>query len=191
MIDAIIMEHSNTLETVIHNLSGSHPGLAESRRLSQDLVQRCQGSASCLPCPYVSLKAAEKLNVQSTGQLGPNIKDPPAMLREVTQLVPDLIGLVESTTDGLGVGSQDKPDEHNQAQFEKASVEEEEPSNIGYRFESSISSPSSNSVEIQMACPEEQPSEDQWINETHRELTELSEARSQLMDELNAISEDV
>ena len=85
---------------------------------------------------------------------------------EGTQSVPDSIGLVESTTDDLGVDLQDKPDKHDSEQFEKASVEE--PSKSEHRSESSTSSPSSNSAEIQMARPEEQPSEDQWINETRR-----------------------
>ena len=128
--------------------------------------------------------------MQSTGQLGSNIKDPSAMLREVTQSVSDLIGLVESSADDLGVDLQDKPDEYDEEQFEKTSVEEE-PSKSEHRSESSTSFSCSNSAEIRMARPEEQPSEDQRINETHRELTELSEARSQLVDELDAISEDI
>jgi hypothetical protein len=42
IIDAILEEHTNTLQGVINNIRRSQPSLARLRRVSEDLVQRCQ-----------------------------------------------------------------------------------------------------------------------------------------------------
>lgn len=51
IIDAILEEHTNTLQSVINNIKHSQPSLAQLRRKSEDLAQRCQSSIICTnPC---------------------------------------------------------------------------------------------------------------------------------------------
>ena len=51
IIDAILEEHTNTLQGVINNIRHSQPRLAQLRRVSEDLVQRCQAGGVCTnPC---------------------------------------------------------------------------------------------------------------------------------------------
>jgi hypothetical protein len=47
MIDAILEEHTNTLQDVINNIRDSQSNLAQLRRLSEDLVQQCQSGGVC------------------------------------------------------------------------------------------------------------------------------------------------
>ena len=47
IIDAILKEHTDTLQGVINNIRHSQPSLAQLRRMSEDLIQRCQ--AECQP----------------------------------------------------------------------------------------------------------------------------------------------
>jgi hypothetical protein len=51
IIDAILEEHTNTLQGVINNIRHSQPSLAQLRRVSGNLVQRCQSGGVCTnPC---------------------------------------------------------------------------------------------------------------------------------------------
>lgn len=47
IIDAILEEHTNTLQGVINDIMDSHPSLAQLRRISRDQVQRCQIGGVC------------------------------------------------------------------------------------------------------------------------------------------------
>ena len=47
IIDAILEEHTNTLQGVINNIRHSQPSLAQLRRVSEDLLQRCQTGGVC------------------------------------------------------------------------------------------------------------------------------------------------
>lgn len=47
IIDSILEEHQNTLQCVIKNIKSSQPSLAQLRRVSEDLVNRCQPVDSC------------------------------------------------------------------------------------------------------------------------------------------------
>jgi hypothetical protein len=51
IIDSILEEHTNTLQGVINNIKHSQPSLAQLRRVSEDLVERCQVGGVCTnPC---------------------------------------------------------------------------------------------------------------------------------------------
>lgn len=51
IIDSILEEHTNTLQGVINKIRHSQPSLAQLRRVSEDLVQRCQIGGVCTnPC---------------------------------------------------------------------------------------------------------------------------------------------
>lgn len=51
IIDAILEEHTSTLQGVIDNIRHSQPSLAKLRRVSEDLVQRDQTGGICInPC---------------------------------------------------------------------------------------------------------------------------------------------
>jgi hypothetical protein len=124
IIDNILEEHANTLQSVISNIKNSQPSLNQLRRLSGELVQRCRANTSCRqrcqpscqkddhwlpPCPFIPPKTAQKLNVGSTGQLKPNLNDPRSSLREALQSIPDLVDLVNSAADDLGIDLERKP----------------------------------------------------------------------------------
>lgn len=231
IIDAIIDEHANSLQSVINNIKQTQPSLAQLRRVSEDLVQRCQrggvctvpehttSQSSCMhqavcqpmcrpvcqpvcqpicqpvcqpqvcqwqpPCPYVPPKPAEKLNVGSPGQLKPNVNDSPSILREVVQTVPDLVDLVNSAADNLGVDLDRRPTSRDDQVFQEAPVQQPSPAAA-----SSDHGEPSQAVQEQPA-EDEHTSEDPWPQQTRRHLSELSEARTQMMDELDIIAEDL
>ncbi|ORY05284.1 hypothetical protein BCR34DRAFT_47861 [Clohesyomyces aquaticus] len=218
IIDAIIMEHTNTLEQVMSNIRSSQPMLSQMRRVSQDLVDRCRESSICRtpcppvcsmpcrpfppcntnqvckyvpPCPYVPPKAVEKLNVGKPGQIGPNLNDSRSSLRDATKSVPDLIDLVNSAADDLGVDLERRPTVQDEEKFLRAPVQRNASPDHSPPGSTRISPrPTLPTVE-ETVVGEEQPTEDSWLQKTRRQLTELSEARSQLQDELDTIAEDL
>ncbi|KAF2703999.1 hypothetical protein K504DRAFT_495196 [Pleomassaria siparia CBS 279.74] len=239
IIDAILEEHANTLDHVISNIRSSQPTLSHLRRVSEDLIHRCQAGGKCTkschkecsshsspcthqqacksdcqpiyqhvcrpvcqstcqqvcqppsqqvrewvppPCPYVPPNAAQKLNVGKPGQLGPNLNDSRESLGQITKSFRELIDLVNSAADDLGVDLDERP-----------TIQEEE-SFISAPFEahSRQSIVSHQSIPLETVEEERQvPSEDSWLQETRTQFTKLSEARSQLMDELNMIARDI
>lgn len=221
-IDSILEEHANTLQDVIINIKSSQPSLKQLRKVSQDLIERCQSSSASSmlchtpcrckfygpckdqhicrpvcqpiqqeasgympPCPYIPPRAAEKLNVGKPGQVEPNLNDSRSSLRESTKSVPDLINLVNSAADDLGVDLDKRPSLQDDERFVRAPVERTPQHSI-------VSHPSLPLETVEEKGPEEEhPSEDTWLQKTRRQLTELSEARSQLMDELDSIAEDL
>jgi hypothetical protein len=134
---------------------------------------------------YITPKAAEKLNVGSPGQLKPNLNDPKASLREELQSIPDLIDLVNSAADDLGVDLERTPTAMDDVIFQNAPYE----STPRY-FVSDDPSVSFETTENRVA-KEEPLAEDSWLQQTRRHLTKLSEAREQLMDELDSIAGDL
>lgn len=145
IIGNILEEHANTLQSVISNIKKSRPNFDQLRRMSGDLVQRCQANGACgqhyqascrpaqiscrrdndwlTPCPYVPPNAAEKLNVGSPGQLQPNLNDPHSSLREALQSIPDLVDLVNSAADDLGVDLERRPTATDDDMFRNAPYE--------------------------------------------------------------------
>jgi hypothetical protein len=231
IIDAIIDEHTTSLQSVINNIKQTQPSLAQLRRVSEDLAQRCQQGGKCTvskhstcqpscmhqvayqpicrpicqpvyqpvfqpvcqpqtcqwqpSCPCVPPKPAEKLNVGSPGQLKPNVNDSPSTLREVVQTVPDLVDLVNSAADNLGVDLDRRPTARDDQAFQEAPIQNPSPDSA-----STDQSEPQQSVRDQPA-DDEHTSEDPWLQQTRRHLSELSEARTQMMDELDTIAEDL
>ena len=70
----------------------------------------------------MSPKAVEKLNVGSPGQLGPNMNDTRASLRSSVKSAPELVHLVESAADDLGIDLDQRPTSEDDAMFEAAPV---------------------------------------------------------------------
>ncbi|KAH7078614.1 hypothetical protein FB567DRAFT_450553 [Paraphoma chrysanthemicola] len=221
IIDAILEEHANSLQGVINNIKHSQPSLAQLRRVSEDLVQRCQTGgvctnpvhtpcrtsctcqAACRPCyqpsvcqqpqvcewrpscPIVPPKAAEKLNVGSPGQLKPNMNDSRSSLQDAVQTVPDLVDLVHSAADDLGFDLDRRPTAHDDQLFQDAPVEASRQASVTSQHSLPLDPPEEKSLEP------DQSEDDPWLQQTRRHLTELSEARTQLMDELDSIAEDL
>ncbi|KAI4956419.1 hypothetical protein J4E91_000630 [Alternaria rosae] len=145
IIDNILEEHANTLQNVISNIKNTQPSLDQLRRVSGDLVWRCDTSeynrnrcrTSCRsaqescrrdddwlpPCPYLPPKAAEKLNVGATGQVKPNLNDPESSLREEVHSIPDLVDLVKSAADDLGFDLDRRPTATDDDMFHNAPYE--------------------------------------------------------------------
>jgi hypothetical protein len=244
IIDAILEEHTNSLDRVISNIRSSQPRLEHLRRISDDLIHRnrsgdpgskpcssvCRYSrehpTSCLhsnhqqiyrpicqpvyqhvylpvcqpvcqqvcqpssqtfckyipPCPYVPPNQVEKLNVGKPGQVGPNLNDSPESLRETTKSMPELIDLVNSAADDLGVDLDKKLSTQEEEKFISAPVAGTPQQSVSSR----------SSISLETVVEELQfPSEDSWLQRTQTRFTELSEARSQLMDELDLIARDI
>jgi hypothetical protein len=71
-------------------------------------------------CPYVPPKAAQKLNVGEPGQVDPNLNDPEPRLKTYTKSLPELIHLVKSAADDLGVDLDDRPTAKDDEEFRNA-----------------------------------------------------------------------
>ncbi|OAL57121.1 hypothetical protein IQ07DRAFT_627029 [Pyrenochaeta sp. DS3sAY3a] len=137
------------------------------------------------PCLYSPPKAAEKLNVGSPGQLKPNLNDDHVSLKESIKSTPDLVDLINSAADDLGIDLDTRPSAADEEKFQSAPVK-------GTSQTSTSSSHTKPTEPIDKTVAEpEQPDEDTWLQQTRRHLSELSEARSQLMDELDSIAEDL
>lgn len=222
IIDAILEEHTGTLQGVIQNIQASQPGLTELRRVSADLVQRCQIACvnndpyqipcrpSCTnrgdcqpickpvqqvceqqpPSPYVLPAVAEKLNVGAPGQLAPNLNDHELTLRESVKTLPDLVNLVNSAADDLGLDLDKRPTAKDDDAFRNAPVQDVFTTPVVSQYSLSEVTKEIIRENTQPAEPAE-PAEDVWLAQTRRNLSELSEAQSQLMDELDEITEDL
>ena len=207
IIDNILEEHANTLQNVISNIKNTQPSLDQLRRVSGDLVQRCNTNGcdrnrcrtscrsaheSCRrdddwlpPCPYLPPKAAEKLNVGATGQVKPNLNDPQSSLREEVQSIPDLVDLVKSAADDLGFDLDRRPTATDDDMFHNAPYETTPMGSVSRHTDVSFGTAENRATE------DEPLTEDSWLQQTRRHLTELSEAREQLMDELDSIAGDL
>ncbi|RYO28084.1 hypothetical protein AA0111_g7015 [Alternaria arborescens] len=149
IIDNILEEHANTLQSVISNIKN------------------------------------KKLNVGSTGQLKPNLNDPCFSLREALQSIPDLVDLVNSAADDLGIDLERRPTVTDDDLFRNAPYESTPRESVSYHPGVSLEATEDKTAD------EEPPTEDSWLQQTRRHLTELSEAREQLMDELDSIAGDL
>lgn len=207
ILDNILEEHANTLQNVIRNIKNTQPSLDQLRRVSGDLVWRCNtneynrnrcrtschsAQESCRrdddwppPYPYLPPKAAEKLNVGATGQVKPNLNDPESSLREEVHSIPDLVDLVKSAADDLGFDLDRRPTTTDDDMFHNAPYETTPMDSVSYHTGFSFGTAENRATE------DEPLTEDSWLQQTRRHLTELSEAREQLMDELDSISGDL
>ncbi|KAL5374213.1 hypothetical protein DPSP01_012124 [Paraphaeosphaeria sporulosa] len=185
IIDSILEEHQSTLQNVINNMKFSQPNLVQLRKVSADLVKR-----------------SEKLNVGAPGQLGPNMNDALPSLRESVKSAPELIELVKSVADDLGVDLDQKYTPKDDAKFEAAPIERSPERSPVSRHSSALEPVVEKLEEEDFEAPvirkatgieseETQETEDAWLQKTRRQLTQLSKTRSQLMDELDIIADDL
>ncbi|KAH6877750.1 hypothetical protein BKA58DRAFT_465510 [Alternaria rosae] len=204
IIDNILEEHANTLQNVINNIKNTQPSLDRLRRVSGDLVWRCNTNEhnrnrcrtscrsaqescrrddDCLPpYPYLPPKAAEKLNVGATGQVKPNLNDPESSLREEVHSIPDLVDLVKSAADDLGFDLDRRPTATDDDMFHNAPYETTPMGSVSHHTDFSFGTAEDRATE------DEPLTEESWLQQTCRHLTKLSEAREQLMDELDSIA---
>ncbi|KAL5117733.1 hypothetical protein ACEQ8H_004343 [Pleosporales sp. CAS-2024a] len=145
-IDAIVEEHTKSLQGIISNIEQARPHLTQVRRVTSNLVLRsipkrpaCQSQRinELFNQPAPKLQAtgtqfsqwhippisAEKLNVGLPGQLKPNINDSPVVLNQVVRTVSDLVDLVKSVADNLGVDFDSGPTASDDMAFEVAPMQ--------------------------------------------------------------------
>ncbi|KAH7381605.1 hypothetical protein BKA66DRAFT_570738 [Pyrenochaeta sp. MPI-SDFR-AT-0127] len=106
-------------------------------------------------------------------------------LRESVKSAPQLVDLLNSAADDLGVDLDRKPTAKDEEAFHNAPLEGKSRASMPSLQDSPLDTMKGRTAE------EEKPSEDIWLQQTRRHLTELSEARTQLMDELDSIAEDL
>jgi hypothetical protein len=200
MIDVILKEHSNSLRGIIGNIERTRPGIANIRRLSKRMVKHCEAggayTTSCGACetpyPCCPPKAAEKLNVGPPGQLKPSVNDSRSNLRKAVQTVPDLVDLVNSAADNFGLDLDRRPTAHDDRVFEDAPVAGSEYGSESSSHDDPTHYSEENSADEEQRDEEqrdeEQRDEDPWLQQTRRHLAELAEARTQMLDELDAIA---
>ncbi|KAI4675539.1 uncharacterized protein J4E88_007572 [Alternaria novae-zelandiae] len=118
-------------------------------------------------------------------QVKPNLNDPESSLREEVQSIPDLVDLVKSAADDLGFDLDRRPTATDDDEFHNAPYEATPMDSVSRHTDVSFGT-------IENRATEDEPlTEDSWLQQTRRHLTELSEAREQLMDELDSIAGDL
>lgn len=104
-------------------------------------------------------------------------------MREAILSIPDLVDLVNSAADDLGIDLDRRPTKHDDELFRDAP------------FEAEPQVPGSGKIRLATVSSsnggKKEPTEDSWFQEIHIHLTELSRARTQLMDELDTIAKDI
>ncbi|TKA55886.1 hypothetical protein B0A49_12631, partial [Cryomyces minteri] len=100
MLDAIIVEHSGNLGTVITNLQNGVLRAKEVRRLSMELAQASRNFADAPLEDVVSLSPQEWEERWRSQQ--PSIDDSLDLLREKTQSIPSLLQLVDDAASDFG-----------------------------------------------------------------------------------------
>lgn len=73
--------------------------------------------------PHVPPTMAEKLNVDNTGQLRPNVNDSYYVLRQSLRTVDDLVDLIDSAADNFGVDLDRQPTASDEQRYQDAPIE--------------------------------------------------------------------
>ncbi|KAF1841334.1 uncharacterized protein K460DRAFT_434460, partial [Cucurbitaria berberidis CBS 394.84] len=191
-VDSILEEHTNSLQAVINNLKHSKPNITQLQSVSEDLVQRYQTrSPVCQPASklhtrewqsprlYIPPRVAEKLNVRFPGQLGPNMNESRASLRESIKSATELVELVNSAADDLGIDLDSRPSALDEEVFRNAPVEGVPPVSLS-SGQSGPSRTEGNGF-----------SEDIWMQQALGQLSELSEEQTRFVEELDVITDDL
>jgi hypothetical protein len=114
------------------------------------------------------------------------MNDRRSTLREAVQSVPELVDLVNSAADDLGVDLDRRPTASDDEKFRNAPFEATHRASVSSHPSVPLGAIDESKVD------EEPPSNDPWLQQTRRHLTELSDAREQqLMDELDSIAVDL
>ena len=112
------------------------------------------------------------------------MNDRRSTLRKAVQSVPELVDLVKSAADDLGVDLDRRPTASDDEKFRNAPFEATPRASVSPH--PSVPLGAINEREV-----EEPPSDDPWLQQTRRHPTELSDAREQLMHELDSIAVDL
>lgn len=134
------------------------------RQLYTTLQRTCDREPSY---PYAPPRAAQQLNVGEPGQLAPNINDPKARICASTETIPDLIALIDSFADDLGLDLSLRPDVTENEAFEHAPVQ---------KSSTSLQAHNTSKVIHDFVLEDLESIRDSWFESTMRSLTELLEA---------------
>jgi hypothetical protein len=154
--------------------TASLPGSRPSRR--QHTSTRVATHPNSFP------KVAEKLNVGTPGQINPNVNDTRSNLREAVQTVPDLINLVKSAADNFGVDLDRRPSADDDQKFQNAPLEDTQqasPASCRRKCSAALKKKTTN---------KEQAFGDPWFVRAWGLLKKLSEARTQLLNDLDTLA---
>jgi hypothetical protein len=124
------------------------------------------------------------LNVGAPRQLALNLNDGKSTLRKSIKTLPDLVQLVESAADDFGVDLDKLPTAKDDEAFRDAPVQ-------GSSTVPTVSQHRLPEFVEETICEEAEFAEESWLEHIRGHLTELAEAQSQLMDELDEITENL
>ncbi len=119
ILDAILSEHTTTLQTVINNIKQSRTTSANDR----EDAPKFQSCKQRLTYPIVSPRAAEPLNVGEPGQVKVNLNDSPTQLWAAVNSMEELIDLINSVADDHGFDLRKRPSREEDRVFFDAPFE--------------------------------------------------------------------
>lgn len=102
MLDAIIIEHSGTLDKVITNLRDGMPGPARIQRLSNDLA-RVSEAVGAVPKDQIQHITTFTREAWPPGKRSMILGTSPEMIRKGPKSIPQLLGLIDATAEHLGL----------------------------------------------------------------------------------------
>lgn len=100
MIDAIIVEHSGSLDKVISNIRNGMPDSDWTQKLSRDLTKVSEAVASL---PKVNIRQAPAFTQNINGRRSIILDASPDSLRKQAKTMPELLDLVEAATQEFGM----------------------------------------------------------------------------------------
>lgn len=117
MLDAIIIEHSGTLDKVITNLRDGMPDSARIQQLSKDLA-RVSEAVGAVPEDQVQHIATFTRDAWPSGKRSMILDASPERIRERTKSIPQLLNLIDATAEHLGLNvaserTKDTPQTHD------------------------------------------------------------------------------
>ncbi|KAK5001450.1 hypothetical protein LTR28_012630 [Elasticomyces elasticus] len=134
MLDAIIIEHRGTLDSVITNLRDGAPGLEDIQRLSRELAEISRAVAEVPIERFTGASIDQSSHPVASGMKRRRsviVDAPPAQIRKHVKSIPDLLQLIDSAADNLGldVGQTNG----SAASARGIQIKRHEPSHVTYR----------------------------------------------------------
>ena len=164
---------------------GGHRDIRSCPARSEEVCSTvCEDLGESIPqTRFVLPNEAEKLNMGSTGQVEPNVNDPWNILDGSIKTISDVLDLINSAADDLGVDLDRRPSVQDDEEFLNAPYQDSP--------RASTSSRERHPLEAGQAMCDfgEQSEGDYWQHLTRKHLIDLSAARAQLMEELGSIAE--
>jgi hypothetical protein len=105
MIDAIIIEHSGSLDKVISNIRNGMPDSDWTQKLSRHLAKVSEAVASL---PDDNIKNAPAFSRNINGRRSIILDASPESLRKKAKTMPELLDLIDAATEEFGIPSTDK-----------------------------------------------------------------------------------